>query len=225
MRHLKKKSTKLNRTSSHRKAMLANMAASLIRYERIQTTDAKAKALRPFVEKLLTLSRRGDLHARRLVQSRLRNKEATKRLFEVLAPRFMDRPGGYTRIVKIGPRSGDNAPISLIEFVDTTLEDVMRLRGHSDEAAEALLEAVASDISSEDASEDAPKEVGPVAAAEEVVEASSEVEATEAVAEEAVEAEEASEESAEEAPAEEAPAEETPAEEIAEEAAKEDGEQ
>ncbi|MBH23774.1 MAG: 50S ribosomal protein L17 [Myxococcales bacterium] len=144
MRHLKKKNNKLNRTASHRKAMLANMAASLIRYERIQTTDSKAKALRPFVEKLITLSRRGDLHARRLVQSRLRDKEATSRLFAEIAPRFTDRPGGYTRIVKIGPRAGDNAPISLIEFVDTTLEDIMRLRGHdnAEEAAEALLDAV-----------------------------------------------------------------------------------
>ena len=144
MRRLKKKNNKLNRTASHRKAMLANMAASLIRYERIQTTDSKAKALRPFVEKLITLSRRGDLHARRLVQSRLRDKEATSRLFAEIAPRFTDRPGGYTRIVKIGPRAGDNAPISLIEFVDTTLEDIMRLRGHdnAEEAAEALLDAV-----------------------------------------------------------------------------------
>jgi len=159
MRHLKKKNNKLNRTSSHRKAMLANMAASLIKYERIQTTDAKAKALRPFVEKLLTLSRRGDLHARRLVQSRLRDKDATRRLFEVLAPRFMDRPGGYTRIVKIGYRPGDNAPISLIEFVDTTLADVMRLRGHEDgeAAAEALLEAAAA--TEEDDAEEIAAEV------------------------------------------------------------------
>jgi len=152
MRHLKKKH-KLNRNASHRKAMLANMASSLIRYERIQTTDAKAKALRPFVEKLLTLSRRGDLHARRLVLSRLRDKEATARLFDEVAPRFKDRPGGYTRIVKVGYRSGDNAPISLIEFVDTTLADIMRLRGFDEEDADALLEGVAD--SDDDTADDA----------------------------------------------------------------------
>ena len=154
MRHLKKKH-KLNRTASHRKAMLANMASSLIRYERIQTTDAKAKALRPFVEKLLTLSRRGDLHSRRLVLSRLRDKDATSRLFDEVAPRFKDRPGGYTRIVKVGYRSGDNAPISLIEFVDTTLADVMRLRGFDEEDAEALLDGVAEDDAADEADDSA----------------------------------------------------------------------
>ena len=127
MRHLKK-GHKLGRTASHRKAMLANMAASLIKYERIQTTDAKAKALRPFVEKLVTFGKRGDLHARRIVISRLRDKEAAKKLFDDIAPRFEERSGGYTRILKVGRREGDAAPISLIEFVGTGYADVMAAR-------------------------------------------------------------------------------------------------
>ena len=139
MRHLKK-GHKLGRTASHRKAMLANMAASLIKYERIQTTDAKAKALRPFVEKLITFGKRGDLHARRLVISRLRDKEATRKLFEDIAPRFDERHGGYTRILKVGRREGDAAPISLIEFVGTSYADVMAARDR-DEVAPPVIAA------------------------------------------------------------------------------------
>lgn len=119
MRH-RKAGRKLNRTASHRKAMLANMATSLILHERIQTTTAKAKELRPLVEKLITLSRRGDLHARRLAERTIRDKDALNKLFSELAPRFSERPGGYTRILHIGPRRGDNAPLSLIELVDAS---------------------------------------------------------------------------------------------------------
>ncbi len=109
--------------------MFQNMAASLIRYERIQTTDQKAKALRGFVEPLVTMAKRGDLHARRLVDSRLQDAEGTQKLFSDLAERMRDRPGGYTRIVKVGRRKGDNAAMSLIEWVDADLEKIMEARG------------------------------------------------------------------------------------------------
>jgi len=109
---------KLNRTSSHRKAMFANMAASLIEHEQIVTTLPKARDLRPIVEKLVTLGKRGDLHARRQAISALRNENAVRRLFETLAPRYASRNGGYLRIMKAGFRYGDNAPLAVIEFVD-----------------------------------------------------------------------------------------------------------
>jgi len=109
---------KLNRTSSHRKAMFANMAVSLIEHEQIVTTLPKAKDLRPIVEKLVTLGKRGDLHARRRAISALRNENAVRRLFETLAPRYASRNGGYLRIMKAGFRYGDNAPLAVIEFVD-----------------------------------------------------------------------------------------------------------
>ncbi len=109
---------KLNRTWSHRKAMFANMAASLIRHEQIVTTLPKAKELRPVVEKLVTLAKRGDLHARRLAASRLRDEAMAKKLFEVIGPRYAERNGGYTRVLKAGFRYGDNAAMAVIEFVD-----------------------------------------------------------------------------------------------------------
>ncbi|MEM7567387.1 MAG: 50S ribosomal protein L17 [Pseudomonadota bacterium] len=109
---------KLNRTASHRKAMFANMASALIKHEQIVTTLPKAKELRPIVEKLVTLSKRGDLHARRLLASRLRDDAMAKKLIDVLGPRYAERPGGYTRIMKAGFRHGDNAPVAVIEFVD-----------------------------------------------------------------------------------------------------------
>ncbi len=113
---------KLNRTHAHRKAMFANMAAALIKHEQIKTTLPKAKELRPIVERLVTLSKRGDLHARRLVASRLRDRDMTRKLFDVLGPRYEERPGGYIRIMKAGFRYGDNAPMAVIEFVDRDLE-------------------------------------------------------------------------------------------------------
>jgi large subunit ribosomal protein L17 len=109
---------KLNRTASHRTAMFANMAAALIKHEQIVTTLPKAKALRPVVEKLVTLAKRGDLHARRLAASRLRDEDQAKKLFDVLGPRYKARAGGYTRVLKAGFRHGDNAPVAVIEFVD-----------------------------------------------------------------------------------------------------------
>jgi large subunit ribosomal protein L17 len=109
---------KLNRTASHRTAMFANMAAALVKHEQIVTTLPKAKALRPVVEKLITLAKKGDLASRRLVLSRMRDQEQTKKLFDTLAPRYKARAGGYTRVLKAGFRYGDNAPLAVIEFVD-----------------------------------------------------------------------------------------------------------
>jgi large subunit ribosomal protein L17 len=117
MRH-GKAGRKLNRTSSHRKAMFANMAASLIEHEQIVTTLPKAKELRPVVEKLVTLAKKGDLAARRLAAARIRNEEMVKKLFETIGPRYQERSGGYTRVLKAGFRYGDNAPLAVIEFVD-----------------------------------------------------------------------------------------------------------
>ena len=117
MRHAKA-GRKLNRTSSHRTAMFANMAASLIEHEQIVTTLPKAKELRPIVEKLVTLAKRGDLHARRVAASRLRDEAMVHKLFETIGPRYAERQGGYTRVLKAGFRYGDNAPVAVIEFVD-----------------------------------------------------------------------------------------------------------
>ncbi len=109
---------KLGRTASHRPAMLANMAAALVKHEQNVTTLPKAKALRPVVERLVTLAKKGDLGSRRLVLSRMRDETQTKKLFDTLAPRFSSRAGGYTRVLKAGFRYGDNAPLAVIEFVD-----------------------------------------------------------------------------------------------------------
>jgi large subunit ribosomal protein L17 len=109
---------KLNRTAAHRTAMLANMAAALIKHEQIVTTLPKAKALRPVVEKLVTLAKKGDLAARRLAISRMRDETQVRKLFAVLGPRYATRQGGYLRILKAGFRYGDNAPLAVIEFVD-----------------------------------------------------------------------------------------------------------
>ncbi len=117
MRHLKS-GRKLSRRKGHRTAMLANLAASIIRHGSVRTTDAKAKEVRPFLERMVTFARRGDLHARRIVLSRLKDPVAVKKLFDEIGPRFANRFGGYTRIVKLGFRHGDNSSMSLIEFVD-----------------------------------------------------------------------------------------------------------
>lgn len=109
---------KLNRTASHRKAMLANMAVALIKHEQIVTTLPKAKELRPYVEKLVTLGKRGDLHARRQAYSALPDKAWAAKLFDILGPRYAERQGGYIRVLKAGFRHGDNAPMAVIEFVD-----------------------------------------------------------------------------------------------------------
>ena len=109
---------KFHRTAEHRKAMFMNLAGALIKHEQITTTLHKAKDLRPIVEKLVTLGKRGGLHARRQAIAQLRDVAMAKKLFEVLGPRYKDRNGGYTRILKAGFRYGDNAPVGVIEFVD-----------------------------------------------------------------------------------------------------------
>jgi large subunit ribosomal protein L17 len=109
---------RFNRTHEHRKAMFANLAASLITHEQIVTTLPKAKDLRPIVEKLVTLAKRGDLNSRRNAVAQIRDEAAVKKLFDVIGPRYKERAGGYTRVLKAGFRFGDNAPVGLIEFVD-----------------------------------------------------------------------------------------------------------
>jgi large subunit ribosomal protein L17 len=118
MRH-QKKTVKLGRTAEHRKALLANQVCSLIEHSRIKTTLAKAKAVRPFAEKMLTLGKRGTLHDRRNAISYLHQPGLVKKLFEEIAPRSANRAGGYTRIIKLGPRLSDSAPMAYIEWVDT----------------------------------------------------------------------------------------------------------
>jgi large subunit ribosomal protein L17 len=117
MRH-GKAGKKLGRDSAHRKALYSNLAGALITHGRIETTEAKAKAVRPYAEKLITLGKRGDLHARRLAMAELRSNDVVHHLFSDVAPRFADRNGGYTRIVKLGPRLGDAANMAIIELVD-----------------------------------------------------------------------------------------------------------
>ncbi len=116
MRH-RAKGRQLSRTASHRRALLNNMATSLFQHERIVTTEAKAKELRPFAEKLITLARRGDLHARRLVERKVKDREVLTKLFAEIGPRFAGRPGGYTRILKLGHRPGDGADQARIELL------------------------------------------------------------------------------------------------------------
>ncbi len=117
MRH-RRAGKKLGRDSAHRKALYANLAGSLIEHGRIRTTEAKAKAVKPFAEQMITLGKRGDLHARRLALSELRSQDVVHVLFADVAPRFAERPGGYTRIVKLGPRQGDAADMVYLELVD-----------------------------------------------------------------------------------------------------------
>jgi len=117
MRH-RRAGKKLGRDSAHRKALYSNLAGALIEHGRIKTTEAKAKAVKPFAEQMITLGKRGDLHARRLALAELRSQDVVHQLFADVAPRFADRPGGYTRIVKLGPRNGDAADMVYLELVD-----------------------------------------------------------------------------------------------------------
>jgi large subunit ribosomal protein L17 len=115
MRHMNQ-GRKLNRTSAHRKALFRNLVLALLKHERIKTTDAKAKELRHFADRMVTLGKRGDLAARRLAFNFMQSRDAVKKLFDEIAPRFKERNGGYTRVVKFGFRRGDAAPLSIIEF-------------------------------------------------------------------------------------------------------------
>jgi large subunit ribosomal protein L17 len=140
MRH-RKAGRKLNRTPTHRSALLASLASALIKHEQIATTLPKAKELRRVADRLITLAKRGDLHARRLAFSRIRDDAMVSKLFETLGPRYADRPGGYTRVLKAGFRYGDSAPMAVIELVDRD-EDAKGLdsgpvqeQGEGDQAA------------------------------------------------------------------------------------------
>ena len=117
MRH-KKKGRKLGRKVGNRRALLMNLASQMIMHKRIKTTDAKAKELRTFIEPLITLAKKNDLHSRRMVIRKLPNKKIVSSLYDDIAPQYADRPGGYTRIIKLGYRDNDRAPVSIIEFVD-----------------------------------------------------------------------------------------------------------
>jgi len=122
MRH-RKSGRRLGRNSSHRKALFRNMVTSLMDHELIQTTDAKAKELRGIADRMITLGKRGDLHARRQAEAVIKDKAVTSKVFGELAERYRERPGGYTRIIKVGNRVGDAAPISIIELVDRVESD------------------------------------------------------------------------------------------------------
>ncbi|EKX57666.1 LSU ribosomal protein L17p [Rhodobacter sp. AKP1] len=129
---------RLNRTHEHRKALFANMTGSLIEHEQIKTTLPKAKELRPIIEKLITLAKRGDLHARRQAAAQLKEDRHVARLFEILGPRYAERAGGYVRVLKAGFRYGDMAPMAIIEFVDRD----PNAKGAADKARTAAEEAL-----------------------------------------------------------------------------------
>lgn len=134
---------RFNRTVPHRLAMFANMSAALIKHEQIVTTLPKAKDLRPIVEKLVTLAKKGGLHARRQAVSEIKDVAQVKKLFDVLAARYKDRNGGYTRIMKAGFRHGDNAPVAVIEFVDRDVNEKGKDSGPVQKKEEATAEAAA----------------------------------------------------------------------------------
>ena len=140
MRHLNT-GRKLSRNSSHRWALMRNLMAALLREEKIQTTDAKAKELRRFVDRVITLGKQGSLHARRQVLAIIQDKTVVKKLFDSIGPRFRDRPGGYTRIIKLGWRHGDAAPVSLVELVGS--DDAAQASGSDKKAKKPRRKAAA----------------------------------------------------------------------------------
>src|SRR5262250_3676901 len=142
MRH-QRSGKKLGRDAAHRRALYANLAGALIEHGRIKTTVTKAKAVKPIAEQMITLGRRGDLHARRQATAFLRSRDVVHKLFAEVGPQFAERPGGYTRIVKIGPRYGDAADMVYLELVDSTL--VFKTRVPKDEAEAAATPAVDAD--------------------------------------------------------------------------------
>lgn len=152
MRH-RKKSVKLGRTSQHRDSMLANMAGSLIKHNRIKTTLSKAKALRPVAEKLVTLGKKGGLHQRRLALAQLGDDTVVKKLFTDIAPRFKERAGGYTRILKLGPRSSDAASMAFIEWVDAQVVEAAPVAETEAKPAKAKKATKAKAAEKEEASE------------------------------------------------------------------------
>ncbi|PLY01124.1 MAG: 50S ribosomal protein L17 [Desulfuromonas sp.] len=213
MRH-RKSGRRLGRNSSHRKAMLRNMVTSLLDKESITTTDARAKELRKLAEKMITLGKKGTLHARRQALEVVRDKKVVAKLFERLAPRYADRPGGYTRIVKLGYRSGDNAALSMIELVEEEFTPKPKKKKTEEKPAKKAAPKVEEAAVEEAPAEETPAEETPAEEAPAEEAPAEEAPAEEAPAEEAPAEEAPAEEApAEEAPAEEAPAEEAPAEE------------
>ena len=208
------KGPRLGGSPQHERHMLANLATQLFLHESIKTTEARARRLRPYAEKLITKGKRGDLHARRTVMKKVTDKYAVYRLFEELAPQFEGREGGYTRIVKTAPRKGDNAPMAVISLV---LEPVAKKEVVDDAVATAKRAAAEAVKADEEAEETESAEAGETAVAAEgaAVEAGETAVAAEGAAVEAGKADEEAEETesaeAEDAPAEEADAEEAPA--------------
>jgi large subunit ribosomal protein L17 len=202
-----KKGPRLGGSPSHQKAILSNLATSLFEHGRITTTEAKARTLRPFAERLITKAKRGDLHNRRQVLSVIRDKSVVHVLFTEIGPRYADRPGGYTRITKIGPRKGDNAPMAVIELVEEEFTPKVR-SSTTTPGAEAPTVAAAADVDETEAQAD-----------EAVVDdeaSASEVESIDADADEA-----AADEAAAEAVAEQAPSEVDAADDVADAAVEE----
>jgi large subunit ribosomal protein L17 len=187
MRH-QRSGKKLGRDSAHRKALYANLTGALIEHGRIKTTLTKAKAVKPIAEQMITLGRRGDLHARRQAAAFLRSKDVVHKLFAEVAPQFEGRPGGYLRIVKLGPRSGDAADMAYLELVDSTLVFKTRLRPEEAEAVADEEDAEAADLEEADEAELEPEAEADVAEAEDV---EADAEAELAAEEPAAEAEEA----------------------------------
>jgi len=178
---------KLNRTAAHRKALYRNLVTALFKHERIQTTVPKAKEARMVAEKLITFAKRGDLHARRMAARKLYEPAVLQKLFEEIGPRYADRPGGYTRIMRLGPRKGDNAELAILELVDNTakpkhIDSLKRKRARKILVAEEKAEAKAAiEEAAAEAAEETTEEVTEEAAevtAEEVVEEAPEVEAS-----------------------------------------------
>jgi len=157
MRH-NKSGRRLGRNSSHRKAMLRNMVTSFFEHEKITTTDARAKELRKVAERMITLGKRGDLHARRQALQVIRDRKVVSKLFEQVAPRYQARPGGYTRIVKLGFRAGDNAALSLIELVEEEFTPRPKKAAPAPEVEAKPAPAPAGEAPAEVASEEAPAE-------------------------------------------------------------------
>lgn len=169
MRH-RNSGRRLGRNTSHRKAMMRNMVTSLFEHEKITTTDARAKELRPMAEKLITLAKRGDLHARRLVAEVVRDNKTVAKLFDRIAPRFSERPGGYTRIIKLGHRLGDKAALSLITLVEEECNPKVKKKApKASPAAKSAPAPVAAPAVEETVAEAAPEAVAeaPAVAADE----------------------------------------------------------
>jgi large subunit ribosomal protein L17 len=194
MRH-QRSGKKLGRDSAHRKALYANLTGALIEHGRIKTTLTKAKAVKPIAEQMITLGRRGDLHARRQAAAFLRSRDVVHKLFAEVAPQFEGRPGGYLRIVKLGPRPGDAADMAYLELVDSTLVFKSRLRPEHAEAVAAEEAAEAAEVEEIDEVELEPED-GAEGADAEADAAEAESEAELAAEESAVEAEDAEAEEA-----------------------------